>query len=97
MRKINLLALALAIPLLAFPAAQAPPAGQRNIIIFVADGLRHGSVNATDTPALWHVRTDGVHFANSHSVFPTLTMPNAEASARGTGMAATVTPAPCCT
>ena len=81
MRKINLLALA--IPLLAFPAAQAPPAGQRNIIIFVADGLRHGSVNATDTPALWHVRTDGVHFANSHSVFPTLTMPNASAIATG--------------
>src|SRR5207244_11168445 len=77
------LALALAIPLLAVLAAQAPPAGQRNVIIFVADGLRHGSVNAADTPALWHVRTDGVNFANSHSVFPTLTMPNASAIATG--------------
>ncbi len=29
----------------------------RNAIIFVADGLRHGSVNPTDTPALYRVRT----------------------------------------
>ncbi len=64
-------------------AAQAPPGKPRNFIIFVADGLRAGSVNATDTPALWHVRTDGVNFANSHSVSPTLTMPNASAIATG--------------
>ncbi len=55
----------------------------RNAIIFVADGLRYGSVNPTDTPALYRVRTEGVHFANSHAVFPTQTMPNAAAIATG--------------
>ena len=55
----------------------------RNAIIFVADGLRHGSVTPTDTPALYRVRTQGVYFANSHSVFPSLTMPNAAAIATG--------------
>src|SRR5688572_12420298 len=56
---------------------------RRNAIIFVADGLRHGSVNPTDTPALYRVRTDGVHFANSHAVFPSHTMANAAAIATG--------------
>ena len=55
----------------------------RNAIIFVADGLRHGSVNPTDTPALHRVRSEGVYFANSHSVFPSQTMPNAAAIATG--------------
>jgi arylsulfatase A-like enzyme len=56
---------------------------RRNAIIFVADGLRHGSVNPTDTPALYKIRTEGVYFANSHSVFPSQTMPNAAAIATG--------------
>ena len=56
---------------------------RRNAIIFVADGLRHGSVNPTDTPALYRVRTEGVYFTNSHAVFPTQTMPNASAIATG--------------
>ncbi len=55
----------------------------RNAIIFVADGLRHGSVNPADTPAFSRVRTQGVYFANSHSVFPTQTLPNAAAIATG--------------
>ena len=55
----------------------------RNTIIFVADGLRHGSVNAIDTPALYRVRTQGVYFANSHAVFPSQTMPNSAAIATG--------------
>src|SRR5258706_7927993 len=59
------------------------PAPKHNVIIFVADGLRAGSVNAIDAPALWSVRTDGVNFSNSHSVFPSLTMPNAAAIATG--------------
>jgi arylsulfatase A-like enzyme len=63
--------------------AQQKPEKKRNVIIFVADGLRYGSVNATDTPAFWKVRTEGVNFSNSHSVFPTLTMPNAAAIATG--------------
>ena len=56
---------------------------RRNAIIFVADGLRPGSVNPVDTPAMYRVRSEGVHFSNSHSVFPTQTMPNASAIATG--------------
>src|SRR5689334_14517466 len=56
---------------------------KHNIIIFVADGLRHGSVNATDTPTLWRVRQEGVHFTNSHSIFPTFTTAHASAVATG--------------
>ncbi len=56
---------------------------KRNVIIFVADGLRHGSVNEQDTPALWSVRTKGVHFENSHSLIPTFTTANASTIATG--------------
>ena len=56
---------------------------KHNVIIFVADGLRYGSINRIDTPAFWSVRTQGVDFANSHSMFPTLTMANAAAIATG--------------
>jgi arylsulfatase A-like enzyme len=56
---------------------------RRNIIVFVADGLRHGSVNERDTPTLWSIRKQGVHFENSHSLFPTFTTANASAIATG--------------
>jgi arylsulfatase A-like enzyme len=56
---------------------------RRNVIVFVADGLRHGSVNERDTPALWKVRTEGVDFENSHAVFPTFTTANASSIATG--------------
>ena len=54
----------------------------RNVVIFVADGLRAGSVNPTDAPTMYDIITgggslNGVNFANSHSVFPTFTTPNA--------------------
>ena len=62
-------------------AQEAP--GRRNTIVFVADGLRPGSVNPVDTPALYRVRSEGVYFSNSHSVFPPQTMPNASAIATG--------------
>ena len=67
-------------------AGQAQPAKarpRRNVIVFIADGLRHGSVNEKDTPALWQVRTQGVHFRNSYSLFPTFTTANASAIATG--------------
>ena len=63
------------------PVAAATP--RRNVIIFIADGLRHDSVNATDAPTLFALRKRGVHFLNSHSLFPTLTTPNASAIATG--------------
>jgi Type I phosphodiesterase / nucleotide pyrophosphatase len=65
---------------------QAAAQQRRNIIIFVADGLRYGSVNEKDTPALWSIRQRGVHFVNSHSLFPTFTMVNASAIATGHGV-----------
>jgi arylsulfatase A-like enzyme len=75
----GLLLVPLALAVVLAQDAPKPP----NAIIFVADGLRHGSVDPTETPALYRVRTQGVYFANSHSVFPTQTMPNAAAIATG--------------
>jgi hypothetical protein len=67
-------------------AAGQPARARHNVIVFVADGLRHDSVNAVDTPALWSVRQTGVHFADSYSVFPTFTTANASAIATGHGL-----------
>jgi hypothetical protein len=68
------------------PMAGQDLAARRNVVLFVADGLRHGSVNPQDTPALWRVRTEGVDFANSHAVYPTVTMANASTIATGHGL-----------
>jgi arylsulfatase A-like enzyme len=62
-------------------AAQAP--SHRNVIIFVADGLRRGSVTADDMPTFAMLRAKGVDFRNSHSVFPTFTTANASVIATG--------------
>jgi hypothetical protein len=59
------------------------PAFARNIIIFVADGLRYGSVNPEDAPTMYALRQEGTYFSNSHAVFPTFTTPNASAIATG--------------
>jgi arylsulfatase A-like enzyme len=69
----------------AFISGQAKPPGShpRNIVIFVFDGLRAGSVNAVDSPTMFWIRTHGVSFANSHSLFPTFTTANASAIATG--------------
>jgi hypothetical protein len=68
-----------------FHAEQTTPASppHRNVIIFVADGLRNGSVNEADAPTLSMIRKQGVYFSNSHSVFPTFTTANASAIATG--------------
>ena len=60
--------------------ARTPP---RNAIIFVADGLRPVSLNPTDAPTLVRLQREGVFFANSHAVFPTVTTANASAIATG--------------
>lgn len=57
--------------------------GTRNAIIFVGDGLRYGSVTAENAPGLNAVKTEGVDFANSHSLFPTITTVNGSAVATG--------------
>jgi hypothetical protein len=63
-------------------AAQAAP-GQHNLIIFVADGLRAHIVSDETAPTMAAIRREGVDFANSHSVYPTLTTANASAFATG--------------
>ncbi|HEX3904614.1 MAG TPA: alkaline phosphatase family protein [Polyangia bacterium] len=55
----------------------------RNVVIFVADGLRPGSLNPTDAPTLVRLQNEGVFFVNSHSLFPTVTTANASAIATG--------------
>ncbi len=67
----------------ALNAGHASAAHHRNVIIFVADGLRPGSVNPADAPTLTSLRKLGVNFSNSHAIFPTFTTPNAAAIATG--------------
>ncbi len=54
-----------------------------NIIIFVADGLRYGSVEPGNMPNMARLKSEGVDFTNSHSLFPTVTTVNASAIATG--------------
>lgn len=71
----------LALVLLARSALAAEP--PHNVVIFVADGLRYDSVTPDIAPTFARVRKEGVDFANSHSLFPTLTTANASAIATG--------------
>jgi arylsulfatase A-like enzyme len=75
-----------ALSLAGLVSGQPVRAARRSLLIFVADGLRHGSVNEQDAPAHWRVRTQGVHFENSHAAFPTFTMTNASQLATGRGV-----------
>src|SRR5690242_8479250 len=65
------------------PALAQGPQKPRNIIIFVADGLRYGSVEPGNMPNLYRLKTEGVDFTNSHSLYPTITTVNASAIATG--------------
>jgi arylsulfatase A-like enzyme len=76
-----LLATAVLATALALPAEAAP--AQRNIVIFVADGLRYVSVTPQSAPDFWAVKSKGVDFINSHSLYPTITTVNASAIATG--------------
>jgi predicted AlkP superfamily pyrophosphatase or phosphodiesterase len=64
--------------------AQAPIESRRLIAIFVVDGLRPDSINATDTPTIDRLRREGVDYVNSHSIFPTSTRINAASLITGT-------------
>jgi arylsulfatase A-like enzyme len=63
--------------------ATAQPKSARNIVIFVADGLRYGSVTPDNMPNMHKLKSEGVDFTNSHSLFPTVTTVNASAIATG--------------
>ncbi|MGZ3306750.1 MAG: alkaline phosphatase family protein, partial [Asticcacaulis sp.] len=84
LRSLALRAIAAACLIMAGPAAAGPP--PRNIVIFVADGLRYGSVTEDNAPTLYRLQHAGVDFANSHSVYPTVTTTNASAIATGHGI-----------
>lgn len=60
------------------------PTPKRFVIVFVVDGLRPDAITPERTPTLFRLRSEGVDFTNSHSVFPTVTRVNA--AAIGTGM-----------
>jgi arylsulfatase A-like enzyme len=65
---------------------QVPTAGaqsQRNLILFVPDGLRALSVTPETAPTMAAIRDSGVNFANPHSLFPTFTMANASGLSTG--------------
>ncbi|SDN09506.1 alkaline phosphatase family protein [Afipia sp. GAS231] len=64
-------------------AASAQNAAPRNLILFVPDGLRGRIVTPQTAPAMAEIRDKGVHFKNSHSLFPTFTMANGSAMATG--------------
>ncbi|HEY2254880.1 MAG TPA: alkaline phosphatase family protein [Variovorax sp.] len=72
---------AIAAGLAALPAAAAEPV--HNVILFVADGLRHGIVNEQTAPTMSQVMRQGVAFSNSYAMFPTFTTANASAMATG--------------
>ena len=76
---------ALAMGLLIAPAAAQAPQ-PHNVIIFVADGLRYGSVEPGNMPNMARLKRDGVDFTNSHSLYPTVTTVNASAIATGHGI-----------
>jgi hypothetical protein len=61
-------------------AVAAPP---HNVILFVPDGLRSTVVTKSTAPELTDLKTKGVWFSNSHSIFPTFTTPNAASMATG--------------
>jgi hypothetical protein len=82
MRRTTVLLTASLIALTA-PAASAQNAAPRNLILFVPDGLRGRIVTPQTAPAMAEVRDKGVHFRNSHSLFPTFTMANGSAMATG--------------
>src|SRR6478752_5445316 len=63
--------------------APADAQSQRNLILFVPDGLRALSVTPETAPAMAAVRDKGVNFVNPHSLFPTFTMANASGMSTG--------------
>lgn len=55
----------------------------RNVILFIPDGMRAKKVTPETAPAMAALRDQGVNFSNSHSVFPTFTVPNSTVLSTG--------------
>ena len=60
------------------------PQVNRFVLVLVLDGLRPDAITREDTPTLFRLREEGVSFADSHAVFPTVTRVNATAITTGT-------------
>ena len=45
--------------------------------------MRYVSVTPKTAPTLWRIKSQGVDFTNSHSLYPTITTVNASAIATG--------------
>jgi arylsulfatase A-like enzyme len=69
--------------LLAWPVLAQQPARPNNVVLYIADGLRAGMVTPQNAPAMAALMQRGVRFTNPHSLFPTVTTPNASAIATG--------------
>src|SRR4051812_43496965 len=54
------------------------------VIVLVIDGLRPDSITPTAMPNLDHLKTAGVWYTHSHSVFPTVTRVNTASISTGT-------------
>ena len=63
--------------------AQAPAAPPRNVVLFVADGLRFRMVDELTAPTMAAIAREGVSLRNSHALFPTFTTANASGMATG--------------
>src|SRR6201746_1841005 len=81
--RLNILMLSAGLTVLTAATAFAQNNTPRNLILFVPDGLRGRIVTPQTAPAMAEVRDKGVHFKNSHSLFPTFTMANGSAMATG--------------
>jgi hypothetical protein len=71
------------LPALAQTAPTQSPTQPHNVILFVADGLRHFAPDTPFMPTFAQLRSTGVNFTNSHSIFPTVTTANASVIATG--------------
>lgn len=78
----RILAQILVLTLLALAPALADPP-KHNVVLFVPDGLRRDMVTPETAPTFAEIRDKGVNFVNSHSLFPTFTMPNSSGMATG--------------
>ena len=67
----------------ALPAIAAAQTTPHNVILFVADGMRPTSVTEQEAPTMMALMQQGVHFTNTHSLFPTFTTANASTMSTG--------------
>src|SRR6516165_4943297 len=74
-------AFALGTAAMGLPAAAANQ--PHNIVLFIPDGLRALVVSEATAPTMAAIRDKGINFKNPHSLFPTVTTPNASAMATG--------------